>query len=140
MLGPALAFGGLEARFLTPSLTSRLAAQRENARVVHPNPLVCCQGAHVRQMFGSELVELVWRYLREEVTPTAIPADGILPVGVRVAEVIAELLCTHLQVTEARLLQEVLTLLGGGEPLARAPRWQRHPMVWTRSVNMVLMG
>jgi hypothetical protein len=73
-------------------------------------------------MFGPELVKLVWRYLREEVTPAAVPADGIFPVGVRVAEIIAELLCTHLHGAEARLLQEVPTLLGGGEPLARALR------------------
>jgi hypothetical protein len=39
-------------------------------------------------MFGPELVKLVWRYLREEVTPAAVPADGIFPVGVRVAEII----------------------------------------------------
>jgi hypothetical protein len=95
---------------MKPRIISRLVAQGDIARDVHPDPAVGRQGAHLGQMLGSELLELLGGNLGDAPTPAPVPRHGTLPVLVDIAKIIAELLGVYSDVCAARLAQEGTTL------------------------------
>jgi hypothetical protein len=114
---------------MKPLILSRLVAQGDMARDVHPDPAVGRQSAHLCQMLGSELLELLGGNLGEAPTPAPVPRHGILPVRVDIAKIIAELLGVHGDVRAARRAQEGTTLFG-----------RRTPYRLRRALSMARMG